>query len=158
MISAKEVAQIVENFIADSDLFLVDVSVTTDNEIEVLVDKPGGLCIDECANISRAVEAALDREKEDFELTVGSPGLSEPLKILPQYQKLLGKEVEILLKSGVKFVAKLLEATPEKMTVEYAKMELVEGKKRKQSVVHVQELTYDEVKWTKAYVQLRIKN
>lgn len=153
MISAREVAQVVENFIAGSDLFLVNVSVTPSNEVEVLVDKPNGLDVEECANISRAVEAAFDREKEDFELTVGSPGLGEPLKVQPQYQKLLGKEVEILLKSGVKFVAKLLEATPEKMTVEYAKMEAVEGKKRKQSVVRTQEFGYDEVKWTKAFVK-----
>jgi len=154
MISAREVAQVVENFIAGSDLFLVDVSVTPSNEIEVQVDKPAGLRFEECADISRAVEAAFDREEEDFELTVGSPGLGEPLKILPQYQKLLGKKVEILLKSGIKFTATLLEATTEKMTVEYAKMEAVEGKKRKQPVVHTQELTHDEVKWTKAYIQL----
>ena len=152
MISAKEVAQIVENFIADSDLFLVDVLVTPSNAVEVLVDKPGGIGIEECANISRAVEAALDREREDFELTVSSPGLGEPLKVLQQYQKLLGKKVEILLKSGIKFTATLLEATPEKIVVEYVKMELAEGKKRKQPVAHVQELTYDEVKWTKEHL------
>ncbi|MDR2938126.1 MAG: ribosome assembly cofactor RimP [Prevotellaceae bacterium] len=154
MINAQEIAQAVEQFIAGSDIFLVDVTVTPTNEIEVLVDKPAGLGIDECVNISRAVEAAFDREKEDFELTVGSPGLSEPLKVLPQYQKLLGKEVEILLKSGVKMVAKLLDASPEKMTVEYTKMELVEGKKRKQSVVHTQELQLGEVKWTKAFIKV----
>jgi len=145
---------VVEDFIAGSDLFLVSVSVTPGNAIEVLVDKPAGFDVEECAVISRAIEAAFDREKEDFELTVGSPGLGEPLKILPQYQKLLGKEVEILLKSGEKFVATLLDATSEKMTVEYAKMEQVEGKKRKQPVVHTQELRYDEAKWTKAYIQL----
>lgn len=154
MISAREIAQVVEKFIAGSDLFLVDVSVTPSNEIEVLVDKPDGLGIEECVNISRAVEVAFDREKEDFELTVGSPGLSEPLKVLPQYQKLLGKEVEILLKSGTKFVAKLLDVSAEKVTVEYTKMELVEGKKRKQAVAHTQELKYDECKWVKAYIKV----
>lgn len=154
MISAQEIAQAVEKFIAGSDFFLVDVSVTPGNDIEVLVDKPTGLSIEECADISRAVEAAFDREQEDFALTVGSPGLSEPLRVLPQYQKLLGKEVEILLKSGIKFVATLLEASAEKISVEYTKMELVEGKKRKQVVTHTQELRLDECKWVKAYIKV----
>ncbi len=154
MISAKEIAQTVENFIAGSDIFLVDVSVTPGNEIEVLVDKPSGLDIEECVSISRAVEAAFDREKEDFELTVGSPGLGEPLKVLPQYHKLLGKEVELLLKSGIKLVATLLDASAEKIAVEYTKMEAVEGKKRKQAVTRTQELKLDELKWTKAYIKV----
>ncbi len=154
MINAKEVAEVVEKFIAGSDIFLVDVSVTLSNEIEVLVDKPAGLGIEECVNISRAVEAAFDREKEDFELTVGSPGLGEPLKVLPQYQKLFGKEVEILLKSGVKFTAKLIDATSETIKVEYTKMEMLEGKKRKQAVAHTEEVRLDECKWVAAYIKV----
>jgi ribosome maturation factor RimP len=152
MVGAREVEKIVESYIAGSSLFLVEVSVTPSNAVEVLVDKPGGIGIEECAGVSRAVEAALDREREDFELTVSSPGLGEPLKVLPQYQKLLGKKVDILLKSGVKFSATLREATPEKMTVEYTAMEAAEGSKRKQPVTHTQELRHDEVKWTKEHL------
>jgi ribosome maturation factor RimP len=154
MISAQEVAQAAAQLIAGSDLFLVDVSVTPGNDVEVLLDKPAGLSIEECARISRALEGALDREKEDFALTVGSPGLGEPLKVLPQYQKLRGREVEILLKSGVKLVATLLDASAEKMTVQRSGMEAVEGKKRRQAVTRTQELAYGEVKWTKAYIKV----
>ncbi|MDR1023772.1 MAG: ribosome assembly cofactor RimP [Prevotellaceae bacterium] len=153
MISTSSIAQAVEKFIAGSSLFLVDVTVSPFNEVEVVVDKPEGLTVDECASISRAIEAAFDRDKEDYELTVSSPGLGEPLKVLPQYQKALGKEVEILLKSGVKFTATLTGATAEKIAVEYAKMEAVEGKKRKQLVTHAQELEQSEVKWVKQVVK-----
>jgi ribosome maturation factor RimP len=149
MISASSIAQVVEKLIAGSSLFLVDVTVSPFNEIEVVADKPEGLNVEECAEISRAIEAAFDREKEDYELTVGSPGLGEPLKVLLQYQKVLGREVEVLLKSGVKFIATLTEATAEKIAVEYTKMEAVEGKKRKQPVKYAQKLEYGEVKWVK---------
>ncbi|MDR0687502.1 MAG: ribosome assembly cofactor RimP [Prevotellaceae bacterium] len=149
MISASSIAQVVEKLIAGSSLFLVDVTVSPFNEIEVVADKPEGLNVEECAEISRAIEAAFDREKEDYELTVSSPGLGEPLKVLPQYQKALGREVEVLLKSGVKFIATLTEATAEKIAVEYTKMEAVEGKKRKQPVKYAQELEYGEVKWVR---------
>ncbi|MDR1416810.1 MAG: ribosome assembly cofactor RimP [Prevotellaceae bacterium] len=153
MISTSSIAQVVEKFIAGSSLFLVDVTVSPLNEVEVVVDKPEGLTVEECAGISRAVEAAFDRDKEDYELTVGSPGLGEPLKTLPQYQKALGEEVEILLKSGVKLTATLTGATAEKIAVAYTKMEAVEGKKRKQPVNHAQEMEYSEVKWVKQVVK-----
>ncbi|MDR3365418.1 MAG: ribosome assembly cofactor RimP [Prevotellaceae bacterium] len=152
MISASSVAQVVEKFIAGSDLFLVDVTVSPFNDIEVVADKPAGLTVEDCADISRAVEAAFDRDKEDYALTVASPGLGEPLKVLPQYQKALGKEVEILLKSGAKLTATLTEATSEKIAMAYTKMEAVEGKKRKQPVAYAQELSYGEVKWVKQVV------
>ncbi|MDR0566165.1 MAG: ribosome assembly cofactor RimP [Prevotellaceae bacterium] len=152
MISASSIAQVVEKFIAGSDLFLVDITVSPFNDVEVVVDKPSGLTVEDCADVSRAVEAAFDRDKEDFALTVASPGLGEPLKILPQYRKALGKEVEILLKSGAKLTATLTEATTEKIAVEYAKMEAVEGKKRKQPVACAQALQLADVKWVKLVV------
>ncbi|MDR0711438.1 MAG: ribosome assembly cofactor RimP [Prevotellaceae bacterium] len=152
MISASSIAEVVEKFMSGSSLFLVDITVSPFNEIEVTVDKPDGLNVEECASISRAIESAFDRDKEDYSLTVGSPGLGEPLKALPQYQKALGKEVEILLKSGVKLTAKLTGSTTEKISVEYTKMEAVEGKKRKQPVAYAQELEHKEVKWVKLKV------
>jgi ribosome maturation factor RimP len=152
MISASSIAQVVETFIAGSDLFLVEVTVSPLNEVEVVVDKPAGLTVEDCADVSRAVEGAFDRDKEDYALTVASPGLGEPLKVLPQYQKAVGKEVEIQLKSGAKFSATLTGATGEKIAVEYTQMEAVEGKKRKQPVTRAQALEYSEVKWVKQVV------
>ena len=154
MIDTKKVEEIVRKHIADTNLFLVEIKVSPHNEIEVLVDKPTGLSIEECANISRAVEEGLNREAEDFELTVGSPGLSEPLKVMPQYQKLYGKQVEVLMKNGQKLVATLLDATPEKIMVEYTKVEAVEGKKRKQTVEYRHDIALEDVKWTKCFIKV----
>ncbi|MDR3329029.1 MAG: ribosome assembly cofactor RimP [Prevotellaceae bacterium] len=149
MISASDIARVVEQFIGGSDLFLVEVTVSPANEVEVLVDKPAGLNVEECAAISRAVEAAFDREKEDYELTIGSPGLGRPLKVPQQYQKVLGQEVEVALGSGAKLVATLTGAADGKIAVRYVALEAVEGKKRRQPVAHEQELLLDKVKWVK---------
>ena len=53
---------------------------------------PEGVTIEECAKVSRIIESGLDREIEDFELEVSSPGLNSPFKVLPQYFKNIGKE------------------------------------------------------------------
>jgi ribosome maturation factor RimP len=152
MIRASSIAEVVNQFIAGSDLCLVEVMVSPLNEIEVVADKPSGLSVEDCAGISRAVEAAFDRDEEDYALTVSSPGLGEPLKVLPQYQKALGREVEVLLKSGVKLTATLTGATSKGIAVEHTRMEVVEGKKRRQPVTHAQELEHSEVKWVKQTV------
>ena len=72
---------------ANSELFLVDWSLSAGNKIEVLVDGDNGLPIDEVVRISRHIEHNLDREAEDFSLTVSSPGLSRPLEMPRQYIK-----------------------------------------------------------------------
>ena len=80
----------------DTDLFLVDISVTPDNNITVEVDSATGVDIDACAAITRAVEAVFDRDAEDYALEVGSAGLTAPMKVRGQYDKNLGNDVEIL--------------------------------------------------------------
>ncbi|MDR3297295.1 MAG: ribosome assembly cofactor RimP [Prevotellaceae bacterium] len=149
MISTESIATFVAQHVAGSDIFLVGVSVSPRNEIEVLADRPQGLSIDDCASISRAIESAFSREAEDYELTVSSPGIGEPLQVLPQFIKAVGRPVEVLLKSGQKLQATLLSATADTIELEYATMELLEGKKRKQAVRHAPTLRLDELKWVK---------
>lgn len=84
------------------DMFMVDITVKTGNSIEVLVDSDKGVSIDDCIHISRHIEQNLDREAEDFSLEVSSPGLSQPFKTLRQYQKNIGKKVELLARTGEK--------------------------------------------------------
>ena len=59
-----------------------------------------GITIDQCGEISKLVEASLNREEEDFEIEVSSPGLSEPFKVINQYRKNIGQEVEIVTEDG----------------------------------------------------------
>jgi ribosome maturation factor RimP len=149
MVSSESIATIVAQHVAGSDIFLVGVSVSPRNEIEVLADRPQGLTVDDCANISRAIEGAFSREAEDYELTVSSPGIGQPLQVRQQFLKAVGRPVELLLKSGQKLQGTLLSATADSVEVEYTTMELLEGKKRKQSVRHAPRLRFDELKWVK---------
>lgn len=102
MIEKDSITAIVEEFIKGTDLFLVGVKVSSSNRISVLADKNEGITIDECASIHRHIEKSLDRDKEDFELQVSSPGLDMPFAVIEQYIKNEGKKVEVLDIDGSK--------------------------------------------------------
>ena len=84
------------------EMFIVDITVGTGNSIEVLVDSDKGISIEDCVKINRHIEQNLDRDVEDFSLEVSSPGLTQPFKHLRQYQKNIGKKVELVARSGEK--------------------------------------------------------
>jgi ribosome maturation factor RimP len=101
MITKEKVQFLVEEVLSD-DMFIVDITVGAANQILVSVDSDAGISVGECVQISRHVEGSLDREVEDFSLEVSSPGLSTPLKVLRQYLKNIGREVEVVTNSGEK--------------------------------------------------------
>lgn len=78
-----------------NDAFLVDLEVKPNNVIVAYVDADQGLSIDQIKMINRQMEAALDRDEEDFNLTVSSPDLNKPLKIWRQYKKNLGRDLKV---------------------------------------------------------------
>ena len=102
MIEKQTIQGIVEEFLKGTKLFLVAVKVSSSNRITVLADKNEGITIDECAAIHRHIESSLDREKEDFELQVSSPGLDLPFGVIEQYYKNEGKKVEVVDNEGTK--------------------------------------------------------
>lgn len=92
----------VKDAIKDTDLFIVSVEVNTDNQIVVEIDSTAGVDIDTCASITRKIEAVFDRDKEDYSLEVGSAGLTAPFRVVEQYLKNVGKEIELLTADGLK--------------------------------------------------------
>ena len=102
-------------------------------KIELTIDSDTSVGIDACAELSRAIEAELDREEEDFSLTVMSAGIGSELRSLRQYRN-SSRPAEVLLTNGVKILAKLDEATEEGITLSYEEKQAVEGKKKKQLV------------------------
>lgn len=155
MIDAAHVREIAEAQMEGTDLFVVEVRVTPANEIVVTVDSDTQVGIDRCVELSRSIEEALDRDQEDFELTVMSAGIGQPLKYLRQYRKLIGSPVEVVLKDGGKIIGKLVDASDNQIAVEYEKRVTVEGKKRKQLVTTRRELSLDEVKSTCEYLDFK---
>lgn len=155
MIDATRVREIAETQMEGTDLFVVEVRVSPANEIGVTVDSDTQVGIDRCVELSRSIEGALDREQEDFELTVISAGIGQPLKMLRQYRKLIGRPVEVILKDGGKIVGNLTDASETSIAVEYEERVAVEGKKRKQLVTTRRELSLDEVKSTCEYLDFK---
>ncbi|TND09608.1 MAG: hypothetical protein FD123_1199 [Bacteroidetes bacterium] len=149
MISVERVTEIVEQKLAGTDCFLVDIQVRPGNRIAVFVDKDkGGVSISDCVSMSRYLEQALDRDVEDFELEVSSPGMDQPLRNLRQYRKRIGREVSVLLLDGRRLSGKLLDADEKKITIEEQSKQKIEGKKGRQLVVTRNEFPYEEVKET----------
>lgn len=116
MIDKNQLTLTVEEALRDTDLFLVDVSVTPDNLITVEIDSPEGVDIDTCVALSRKIEAAFDREAEDYELEVGSAGLTSPLKVKGQYDKNIGHEVEVMLREGGKKLCGVLQSVSDDLS------------------------------------------
>jgi len=111
MVEKQHVQGLVEEFIKGTELFLVAVKVSSSNRITVLADKNDGITIDECAAIHRHIENSLDREKEDFELQVSSPGLDMPFGVIEQYYKNEGRKVEVIDNEGTKYTGILKNVT-----------------------------------------------
>ena len=117
MINKEQIITLCEEALADSDRFLVDVKVKPSNVIEVYIDSDTAVNIDHCVEVSRFIESKLDRDVEDFELSVMSYGLTGALKLDRQLQKYVGKDVEVKTKEMGKFQGKLLAFDAEKVEI-----------------------------------------
>lgn len=138
------------------DLFLVDVAISADNHIVVEIDShEGSVSIDHCVAITRAVEQAFDRDKEDYELEVGSAGLTSPFKVKAQYEKNIGNDVEVLTTQGVKLKGVLSEVGDDTFTIKVAKKVKPEGAKRPVIVEEDMTIKYSETKYTKYLIQFK---
>ena len=151
----KEIAAVAEKALEGTDMFVVECTITPDNTIDLTLDSDTSVSIDVCAMINRAIGDAFDRDVEDYSLTVSSAGIGEPLKLVRQYKKLVGSSVEVLLKSGIKILATLDEVTEENITLSYDEAVVVEGKKKKQMQRTTHTFSYDEIKWTKEYLDYK---
>lgn len=138
-----------------SDMFVVECLAGADNDITLVVDSDTRVTIDACAMLNRAIDAAFDRDVEDYSLTVTSAGIGEPLKVLRQYQKLVGSSVEVLLVCGTKILATLDAVTDEAVTLSYDEKVAVEGKKRKELQHVVRSYAFAEIKWVKEYLDYK---
>jgi ribosome maturation factor RimP len=155
MIEQEKIVQLVEDKLAASDNYLVDVVVKPGNLIIVEIDGDQAVGIDDCVELSRYLESQLNREEEDFELEVGSAGITSPFKTLRQYRKNTGNEVEVLLKSGVKLTGILKSADEKGVTLSVEKKVKPEGAKRKVTIEEERWYTYDEIKYTKYLIRFK---
>ena len=117
MINKEQITVLCEEALAETDRFLVDVKVKPGNVIEVYVDSDTAVNIDQCAELSRFIESRLDRDVEDYELSVFSWGLSGALKLDRQLQKYVGEDVEVKTKEVGKLQGKLVRFDAEQVEI-----------------------------------------
>ena len=150
MIKKQQIIDLIEEHLAGTDKFIVDVKVSPSNKIEVYVDAPGHLSIADCVALSRHIEGNLDREKEDFALEVSSPGATQPFKVMQQYKKYINTKVEAITKEGVKHQGVLLSANENEFVIEETRKEKKPNGKGNQTIVENITLTYNQIKETKS--------
>ncbi len=154
MISKTLLTSIAEEALKDKPLFLVDVKCSADNVIEVVIDGMQGVDIDRCVEISRAIEARLNRDEEDYELTVSSAGIGDPLKLTAQYLKHENKEVEAVLKDGRKLQGVMTAPTDKQFLLTYRKkVEQEPGKKKKVWREFTETVKREEVKTVRLVIR-----
>lgn len=117
MIDKLFVLDVIDKSLSGSDKFLVDLKITTDNRINVFIDGDNGVDIDDCVALSRAIENSLDRDQEDFELSVSSAGIDHPLKLKRQYRKNIGRDMIINTFDGETIEGKLLDCDNDKIVI-----------------------------------------
>jgi ribosome maturation factor RimP len=149
-----EIIDAIESEIVARGLYIIEVTVSKDNDVEITIEsEEGKVELEDCVSISRFFETKFDRETEDYSLTVTSAGLDQPFKVLKQFVKAVGKKVEVQLKGGKKMVAVLEAADEESITLKYSQKEAVEGKKKKEIVEHVDRFTMDQVNSVRPFVE-----
>ena len=133
------------------DIFLIDIKIKPTNNFKIFLDADGGLGIEKCIRINRALYRQMEEmglyPEGDFSLEVSSPGIGEPLKKFRQYVKNIGRDVEVISNEDVKTTGKLLAATEEQITVE-----TMEGKGKK-AVVQTVEIPFSTIKQTKVLIK-----
>ncbi len=152
----EQIIEATEQAIAERGCFLVEVTVSKDNDIEVVIEKEDGVVDwEDCAAIDKVVHGAFDQDAEDYSLTVSSAGLDRPFKVLKQYIKAIGTLVEVKFKGGRKLLATLTEATEESIGLKYTALEAVEGKKKKEKVEHNETCLLSEINSVTPYIEFK---
>ncbi len=145
MIDKFKVLDIVKDVLEGSDKYLVNMKITPDNRIFVDLDGDNGINIDDCIEVSRAIENSLNRDEEDFELNVSSAGADSPLKMPRQYRRHVGRELSVEPFEGAKVEGILTEAGDSQFTIK------TKGSKKEPS----KELTfaYEDVKTARVLIR-----
>lgn len=152
--NVSEIKDALQSELVARGCFLVDVSVSKDNDIVVTIESENGkIELDDCVSLSRYFETCFDREAEDYSLTVSSAGLDHPFKVFKQFEKAVGTKVEVQLKGGRKMIALLEAADEDSVTLKYSVKEAVEGKKKKELVEHVDRFTMDQVNAVRPFIE-----
>jgi len=145
MIDKLFVLDIIDKTLSGSDKFLVDLKISTDNRINVAIDGDNGINIDDCIELSRAIENSLNRDEEDFELNVASAGLDSPLRLKRQYRKNIGRDLCVTTMDDETLEGRLEEADDEHISLRLPRT--------KKQPAQVRNIAFADIKTAKVLVR-----
>jgi len=149
MINKETVKALVEEWLQNSDYFLVDIMFGTDDRIVIEIDHADGVWIEDCADLSRFLQEKLGEELGDYELEVGSAGIGQPFKVEQQYVNHIGDEIEVLSAEGKKILGVLKEVNGREFVLTVKEKQTVEGKKRPVMAEVDRTFSMDSIKYAK---------
>ena len=148
----KKVRDLVDEALAENtELFLIDLSISANNKIQVTIDGDNGVPLSECIRVSRNVEHNLDREEEDFSLEVSSPDISHPLKNERQYKKNINRILKVRTEES-DFEGTLTKADENEIELKWKAREPKPIGKGKVTVEKTATITYKEIKEAKVKI------
>jgi len=155
MISKDQIVDLIEEKLKEKNFFLVEVDVKPGNNIMLEIDGPDGVTIKDCVDFSRQVEHNLDREEEDFELHVSSPGLDKPFRVYEQYKKNIGRNVKVVTTEGNSTKGTLVDVSEDQIVVEHSFKRRIEGKKKKETITEQEKILFTNIKETTVIISFK---
>ena len=153
MMDRQQLTEAVLPLLEEMGCFLVDVTVSAGNDIEIAIERhEGTVQMEDCVRVDEFVHGRFSQDEEDYALTVTSAGLDRPFKVLEQFRKAVGSKVTVSLKGGRRMVATLLEADAEHVRLAWSARETVEGKKKKEMVSHEEDFAMADVTGVVPYI------
>ena len=161
MMIENKIKTLIDNYLEETDFFLVELKITPSNKIIVEIDSDNFVAIDDCVKLSRFIESNFDRDVEDFELQVSSAGLEKPLRLKRQYLKNIGRNVEILLNDGSKKSGVLKSVNEDGIELEWDNRPAnKKGKKinKNQAVKAIINIIFSDMNETKIIASFKTQN
>lgn len=147
MMFKERITQAIQDALLErSSLFLIDIKISDDNKVNVVLDGDNGVNLQDCIDVSRAIENSIDREEYDFSLEVASAGVTKPLQMPRQYKKNVGRKLKVVTISSEVVEAEITAATDADITLEWKSREPKKVGKGKETVEKKLVLPYTDIK------------
>jgi ribosome maturation factor RimP len=141
-----------EQYAESNGLFVVSVDISKDNDVDVVIDADSrDVTLDDCVGMTEFIQERVSRDEEDYSLTIGSAGLTSPFKVLRQWKKAVGTEIQLTRKSGERVNATLLSADEEGVDISFQRKAEGKGAKAKETVT--EHLLYSDIKTAKPIIK-----
>ena len=135
----------------NESLYLIELSISVNNKVQVVVDGDNGVSLSETMRISRVINDTFDREVEDFSLEVGTPDIAHPLKVKRQYIKNLNRILKVKTEEE-ELEGTLVTADEDKIVLQWKAREPKLVGKGKVTVDKTVTLGYTEIKEAKVKI------